>query len=82
VAQRSVVGRAAGNAFAITVSGAYDLARKAVLEFTGNTEEDGFPSVSTGTPINLPTWGCVLSSRGNTTCLRVTAVCWRQRMRA
>lgn len=47
--------------------GAYDLARKAVLEFTGgNTAEGWIPGVfPTGRPNNLPTWG-----------MRVPVIAW------
>ena len=47
--------------------GAYELARKAVLEFTsGNTEEGWIPGVyPTGQPTNLPTWG-----------MRVPVIAW------
>lgn len=47
--------------------GAYDLARKAVLEFTtGNTAEGWIPGVfPTGRPHNLPTWG-----------MRVPVIAW------
>jgi hypothetical protein len=47
--------------------GAYDLARKAVIEFTsGNTAEGWIPSVfPTSVPFNLPTWG-----------MRVPVIAW------
>lgn len=47
--------------------GAYDLARKAALEFTsGNTPEGWIPGVfPVAKPFNLPTWG-----------MRVPVICW------
>jgi hypothetical protein len=47
--------------------GAYDLARKAVIEFTsGNTEDGWIPGVfPTSEPFNLPTWG-----------MRVPVIAW------
>ncbi len=45
--------------FSYFAFGEYELARKAVLEFTsGNTDEGWIPGVfPTGRPMNLPTWG-------------------------